>query len=418
MNQEKALDILKSGENAFITGSAGTGKTYLLNQFIDYLKKEKIPVGITASTGIASTHINGMTIHSWCGIGIKDNLTGKELMRLMMKKHVRDKVKKAKVLIIDEISMLHRKQLDLVNQVLQFFHDNLLPFGGIQVVFCGDFFQLPPVSKNNETSREKFAFMADSWVNANLKICYLTHQYRQKDNELNRILNEIRSDAISPKTIHLLDKACVLTPKEDGTKLFTHNADVDRINQEFLDRIDDEIRVFKAKTTGEKKLIELLKKSVLAKEVIELKLGAKVMFVKNNYEKGYINGTLGTVVGYTDKGLPRVQLLEGKIMTVTPELWSIDDERGVELATFNQIPLRLAWAITIHKSQGMTLDEAEIDLRRTFEAGQGYVALSRLKQFDSLTLLGYNATALKVDRLALKADKRFRELSEEVEKEW
>lgn len=417
MTQEKALEILKSGENAFITGSAGTGKTFLLNQFIDYLKKEKIPVGITASTGIAATHINGMTIHSWCGIGIKDSLTGKDLMRLMTKKHVRSKVKKAKVLIIDEISMLHRKQLDLVNRVLQFFHDNLLPFGGIQVVFCGDFFQLPPVSKNNESSREKFAFMADSWVQANLKICYLTHQYRQKDNDLNRILNEIRNDAISSKSIHLLDEVCVLKPKENGTKLFTHNADVDRINQEFLSQIEDDVRIFKAKTTGEKKLIELLKKSVLAKEEIELKIGAKVMFVKNNYEKGYINGTLGTVTGYTDKGLPRVKLLEGKTMTVTPELWSIDDERGVELATFNQIPLRLAWAITIHKSQGMTLDEAEIDLRRTFEPGQGYVALSRLKQFDSLSLLGYNATALQVDRLALKADKRFRELSEEVEKE-
>ena len=420
MTQELALSILKSGKNVFLTGSAGTGKTYVLNQYITYLKERKVPVAVTASTGIASTHINGMTIHAWAGIGIKDSLTQAQLRTLKIKKYLEKKLEKVEVLIIDEISMLHQRQLALVDQVLKYFKMNQLPFGGIQIVFCGDFFQLPPIGNDNETSKNKFCFMAPQWVNAAPHICYLTQQYRQTNDELNVILNEIRSGRISELRYSKLQESIgqKIKSKVEPTKLFTHNYDVDNINDSELKKIKNKSKFFSAETKGNEKLIEGLKKSVLALEIMELKLGAKVMFVRNIPEKGVVNGSLGEIVDFDEEeNYPLVRLTDDRMVIASPEDWKIQDETGKVLAQFNQIPLRLAWAITIHKSQGMTLDAAEINLSNTFEKGQGYVALSRLKKLENLKLLGINQMALQVDSLAFKADRRFQELSAKAEQE-
>lgn len=418
MKQEKALAILKSGKNVFLTGSAGAGKTYVLNQYISYLRARKVAVAVTASTGIAATHMNGMTIHSWSGIGIKERLSQGALVAMKGKKYLEKNLKNVKVLIIDEISMLHRNQLDMVNTVLRFFKENNEAFGGIQVVFSGDFFQLPPIGNNNETAREKFAFMSEAWLQADLTICYLTEQFRQENNSLNKILNEIRSRTLTKSSYQQLLEAKTNELKENDnrTQLFTHNIDVDSINAKQLSSLDGRERTFRAKAKGNKKLVETLKKSVLTSELLPLKINAKVMFVKNNVEKGYVNGTLGTVTGFNGEGLPKVKLKNGKLITVEKETWSIQDDGNRVLASLTQIPLRLAWAITVHKSQGMTLEEASIDLSKTFESGQGYVALSRLKSLDSLQLQGINNTALAVDTLAYKADLRFKELSQEADK--
>lgn len=415
MNQSKALAIMKSGRNVFLTGSAGAGKTYVLNQYIQYLKEHKVPVAVTASTGIAATHMNGQTIHSWSGIGIKDEISIRHLSKLKEKKYFRDKMDAVKVLVIDEISMLHRNQLDLVNRVLKFFKGNELAFGGIQVIFSGDFFQLPPIGAEGETSRQKFAFMSDAWLEAEPVICYLTEQHRQSENDLNGILNEIRNGEVSQRSIDLLESRVEFHPDEGETetKLFTHNADVDRINQMYLEQIGSSARVFTAEVKGNEALVEMLTRSVLALEKLELKTGAQVMFIKNNYEVGYVNGTMGRISGFNAKGNPIVRTFDNDLIEAKPETWAIEDENGKALASFTQVPLRLAWAITVHKSQGMTLDRAMIDLGRAFEKGQGYVALSRLRDLQGLKLRGLNQTALEVDELAMKADKRFRELSEE-----
>jgi ATP-dependent exoDNAse (exonuclease V) alpha subunit len=417
MEQSTALALLKSGKNVFLTGSAGTGKTYVLNQYVEYLKERKVPVAVTASTGIAATHMNGQTIHSWSGIGVKDDLTRAQLLSMKDKKYMNDKLLGVKVLIIDEISMLHKTQLDLVNRVLKFFKQNTLPFGGIQVVFSGDFFQLPPVGEPHETNKDKFAFMSQAWLDASLTICYLTEQFRQTDNELNSILNGIRTGEIDKDKAEMLQSRIGLESDSEilPAKLYSHNMDVDRVNREFLNDIEGKEKLFKATTKGNAKLVESLKSSVLAEETLKLKVGAKVMFVRNNYEKGYMNGTVGEVSGYSDKGFPKVKMYNGRKITAEPEKWEIEDEKGKSLASFNQIPLRLAWAITVHKSQGMTLDTAEIDLSKTFERGQGYVALSRLKDLEGLYLKGINRTALEVSPLALKADLRFQELSMDAE---
>lgn len=418
MRQEKALAILKSGKNVFLTGSAGTGKTYVLNQYISYLKERKVPVAITASTGIAATHMNGMTIHSWAGFGIKNRLTRGNLAVMKTKKYLKKHLEEAKILIIDEISMLHKDQLKMVDEVLRFFKGNNEVFGGIQVVFSGDFFQLPPIGQSGEKSRDKYAFMSEAWVNANLHVCYLTAQYRQEgDNVLNKVLNEIRTIKISKDSLQQLKNAMNNKPNvlDTPTRLFTHNTEVDQINLAELQKLKGRTRKFKASTKGNKKLIETLRKSVLAQENLELKVDAKVMFVRNNPENGYVNGTLGKVIDFNEGGFPVVKTFKGNRITVKQETWGVQDDHGKMLASLNQIPLRLAWAITVHKCQGMTLDAATIDLSKTFERGQGYVALSRLKNIENLQLEGFNEMALMVDSLAYKADMRFQQLSKSVD---
>lgn len=416
MDQQTALNIMKAGHSVFLTGSAGAGKTWLLNAFIRDLRKRKVPVAITASTGIAATHMNGMTIHSFCGIGRNTELSSAQLKSLMDRAYLKRGMNKAEVLIIDEVSMLHRKQLDLAERVISLMRNSIEPFGGLQVVFCGDFFQLPPVSTEREESKEKFAFMADSWRRLNPKVCYLDQQFRQKDDDgLNQILNEIRQGNVSreSKQILLQSRADL---GDEPMRLYSHNWDVDHFNQQRLEALPGKTTRFKAEGKGNEKLLEVMKKSILAHEEIELKPGARVVMLKNSFDKGYVNGSMGTVIHFDkEEGWPVVRLDRGPVITVEPEEWSMENEKGGKLATYMQLPLRLAWAITVHKSQGMTLDAAELDLGKCFEPGQGYVALSRLRSLEGLHLKAFNGRALEIDPLALEADQYFREQSSQAE---
>ncbi|KRG32042.1 MULTISPECIES: AAA family ATPase [unclassified Psychrobacter] len=469
MRQSSALDILKTGQNVFLTGSAGSGKTYTLNQYIDYLRARRVPVAVTASTGIAATHMNGTTIHSWSGIGIKDELSDRDLTTLSRKQFLADRLKDTAVLVIDEISMLHAKQLNLVSQVLKHVRKNDKAFGGIQVVVAGDFFQLPPIGSKGETNREKFAFMSEAWLDAKFHICYLSEQHRQVSEaangglDLDDILNQIRRQEVTFESIAALEATFDQNVDIKRTRLYTHNLNVNSINDKELAALDGEMMRFEATSTGDSKLVETLKKTVRTQDDLVLKVGAKVMFIKNNTELGVSNGTMGELIGFaavkiddskdssndlieddddsaeseTDKNvkgkskkaikekpkakkpttqkMPVVRLNSGREVIAEPEEWIIEDETGDVLASYEQVPLCLAWAITIHKSQGMTLDAAEIDLSRTFELGQGYVALSRLKSLAGLQLLGMNDMSLQLDPLARGADKRFLVLSDEAD---
>jgi hypothetical protein len=417
VNQETALAILKTGQNVYLTGSAGTGKTYLINQYIEYLRVREVPLAITASTGIAATHIGGQTIHSWSGIGIREEITPKDLDQIAKNRQTVTRIKAVHVLIIDEISMLSGKVLTGISDILKHFRKSKAPFGGVQVILSGDFFQLPPVSRTPMTNREKFAFMAPVWVEAKLKICYLKQQFRQGQDTLSFILSEIRSQDVSDDSLEKLREKLEDTQTiPDALRLYTHNADVDAMNAKRLEENPNPIQVFYAETKGKSKILEGLKQSVLAAPALELKEDARVMFVKNNPEKGYFNGSTGTVMGFDrEEGYPIVNMDSGRTVVAKPEEWTVSDEKETILASYKQIPLRLAWAITVHKSQGMTLDNAEMDLSKTFEAGQGYVALSRLKSWEGLVLGGINRISMELDPLAVKADNRFQELSEESE---
>ncbi len=407
MTQREALDILKLGYNVYLTGSAGSGKTFLLNEYIKFLKSKGVEAGITASTGIAATHINGITIHSWSGLGIKDSLSEKDLKDISKKCYLRKRFEKTKVLIIDEISMLQPVLLDLTDRICKLFKSNLKPFGGLQVIFCGDFFQLPPISSAS------FANKSQIWNNMNLRVCYLTEQYRHSDDSLVKILNDIRSNSAGEHSLKLLRKRYQaniqgnLTP----TKLYTHNIDIDLINNRELEKLQGETMLYNMISRGNPKLREFLKKSCLAPKRLALKIGAAIMFVKNNFESGYVNGTLGKIIAFDYGNMPIVETFNGKKIMVAPESWKIEDGGEIK-AEITQIPLRLAWAITIHKSQGMTLDAAEIDLSKSFVEGMGYVAFSRIRSLEGLRLMGLNQLALKVNDEILELDKELIKNSE------
>ncbi|MFA6993773.1 MAG: helix-turn-helix domain-containing protein [Patescibacteria group bacterium] len=418
MKQEQALDILKMGHNAYLTGPAGSGKTFLLNQYIDYLKKQGVAVGVTASTGIAATHLGGLTIHSWAGFGIKDSLSDAEIRQLGKKRYLGERLKTTSVLIIDEVSMLHAWQLDLVDRICRVFREKLdLPFGGLQVILCGDFFQLPPVSQGG--ARASFVNHSDIWPAMDLKICYLHEQHRHRDDRLTQILNEIRGNQVAPETLAHL-KARFLPPVEGAdevTKLYTHNFDVDAINDRKLQSLPGKTYRYQMRGAGNKKLAETLKKNCLAPETLLLKPGAVVMFVKNNFDVGYVNGTLGRVVDFDENNFPIVETLAGNRIAAAPQSWLIEED-GDRVAEIVQIPLRLAWAITVHKSQGMSLDAAEIDLGKSFERGMGYVALSRVRTLAGIRLRGLNEMALLVNEEILEWDQELRTLSDQATAEF
>lgn len=410
MTQQEALDILKLGHNVYLTGSAGSGKTYLLNQYIDYLKKNKIEVAVTASTGIAATHMNGITIHSWSGLGIRDVLTEDTMLELEDRKYLWDRIKRTKVLIIDEVSMLHHFRLDLVDKLVRRFKRDDRPFGGMQVVLCGDFFQLPPVSRQGEREAH-FIYHADAWKTLDPTICYLHEQHRQTDESHVAILNEIRCNDVSESTYENLQSRFNKEPDNgaEPTCLYTHNIDVDTINTKALGGIDGESRVFEMTSHGRPPLVEILKKSCLAPEKLHLKIGARVMFVKNNFESKYVNGTLGKVIDF-EMDAPIVLTTRGDRIRATPVSWGIEEEGKVK-AEISQVPLRLAWAITVHKSQGMSLDAVEVDLSKSFERGMGYVALSRVRTLGGLKLLGINNMALQVHEEVFEFDRSLQEFS-------
>ena len=404
MNQLEALNILKLGYNVFLTGAAGSGKTFVLNQFIEHLKQHRIGVGVTASTGIAATHLHGMTIHSWAGIGIYDTMSQQQLDNLAEKPQLVKRFGDTKVLIIDEVSMLHGARLDLIDAVARTLKDATKPFGGLQVVLCGDLFQLPPVTRGGEVD---WVFRSQAWNNMDLKVCYLSEQHRQDDTELLDVLNAMRAGYVEDHHYESLQQRFTSSSKPGVTKLHTHNSNVDEVNQKSIDGIQAPAKHFTMTSTGSKQLVEGLTASCLAPNELELKVDAEIMFVANNPQEKYANGTRGKVVDFDDDDTPVIATTDGRTITPSSFTWNIMDGDSIR-ASITQLPLRLAWAITVHKSQGMTLDEAEIDLSRAFEPGMGYVAISRVRSLRGLHVRGANTQALAVSPVILEYDAQLR----------
>ena len=410
MTQSEALNILKMGHNVFLTGAAGSGKTYVLNEYINYLKNKGVSMGITASTGIAATHMGGVTIHSWSGLGIRDTLSPSDLDDLEERQYLWNRFKEAEVLIIDEVSMLHHFRLDLVEQIVRSFKRNNLPFGGMQIILCGDFFQLPPVSRAGEAPA-RFSYHSQIWNSIDLKVCYLEEQHRQSDMSYLQILNAIRDGEVNEEIFERLQSRFNKNAESTiaPTRLYSHNVNVDAENNRELEKLDGDTFEYLMTSRGAPGHIETLKKGCLAPEKLLLKKNARVMFVKNSFEGGFANGTLGVVMDCSPHSIT-VKTAKGKIVEAARASWKIE-ENGKIKAEITQYPLRLAWAITVHKSQGMSLDSAEIDLSRSFEKGMGYVALSRLRTLDGLKLIGINNMALQIDEEVAEFDRGFRQMS-------
>lgn len=414
MTQEEALAILESGNPVLLTGAAGAGKTYVLNKFIRRAKKQGKSVAITATTGLAATHLNGTTIHAWSGIGVHSEFD--KHMANKLGKTRQELIKKADILVIDEISMLHDYRLDMVDQILRHVRENNEPFGGAQVILCGDFFQLPPVNRSGDR-QGSFVTSSQVWLQNVFTVCYLKTQFRQRDDELyTEILNGIRAGVMTRSQLNALqDRANGIDdPFTPRTRLLTVNVDVDHVNHQQLDELDGDVHEYHMETHGAKQYVEQLQRSCLAPEVLRLKLGAQVMCIKNAADRKYVNGSLGKVVGFeamTD--YPVVELTNGREVVIRMDNWDLTDG-DKKRATIMQLPLRLAWAITVHKSQGMTLDAARIDLSRAFVEGMGYVALSRVRSLEYLILDGLNGMALRVSPLARQIDQELRQKSDDA----
>ncbi|OZG61082.1 ATP-dependent endonuclease [Bifidobacterium myosotis] len=435
MRQTEALTILNAGANVFLTGAPGAGKTYTLNEFIRQARAGGAEVAVTASTGIAATHIDGQTIHSWSGVGVATSLTA-NLLKLIRSRR-RRKIQAADILVIDEVSMLHAWLFDMVDQVCRMVRHDPRPFGGIQVVLSGDFFQLPPVSvsgRNNDViaptpefvaARERYAkagrnpegFVTESlvWDELDPAVCYLTEQHRQDTGDLLTVLTDIRAGAVTQHDRDVLVTRLGRMPGPDqvAVHLFPVNRQADGLNDLRLSQISLEEHTFHAEAAGPVNLVDRLKKNMLAPERLVLKTGAAVMALRNDADRQFVNGSLGTVRGFapeTKGGWPIVEFENGNIVTMKPATWEMMDGDTV-LASVSQVPLRCAWAITIHKSQGMTLDRAVMDLRRTFAPGMGYVALSRVESLDGLYLAGGNERMFLVSPDAVMLDGDLREAS-------
>lgn len=409
MNQQLALEILLSGESALVTGAAGSGKTYLLNQFIRLAKAEGKFVSVTATTGLAATHLGGTTVHSWSGIGIQDFLS--DNFAEHMSKGRREIIENTDVLIIDEISMLHDYRLDMVDDVCRVVRKEPdLPFGGIQVVMSGDFFQLPPVNRRDSGREGGFVTSSRAWAELDPTILYLSEQHRQDDEVLLDILDSIRAGDVRRHHAEKLLERVDIVPSDPSslTELHTTNVDVDRINEEKLAKLPGDTIIYQAVHTGSANYVENLARSVLAPQNLELKEGALVMAVRNDQSKRYANGSIGQVVDFEPMtNYPVVLFHNGREVTMAPDTWELRDG-DKKRASISQIPLRLAYAITVHKSQGMTLDAARIDLRKAFVEGMGYVALSRVRGIDTLYLHGINRLALSVSEQAMAIDEKLR----------
>lgn len=415
LSQATALDVLRCGVNAFLTGEPGSGKTFTTRQYLRWLRERRVPYAVTASTGIAATHLGGLTVHAWCGVGVRRVVDEALLERIREIPPVLRRVTDAKVLVIDEVSMLSAETLDAVDQCCRGLRDDPRPFGGLQVVFVGDFFQLPPVRRDDDDlalppdAVDDFAFRAAAWREAKPVVCYLGEQHRQEDPRHLAMLDAIRRRAVTDETRAVIAGRCGVDARPGAVRLYSHNADVDRINADALAQLPGETRAFAMSTKGAKGVVQALVRGCTSPESLELKRGAKVVFTRNDPQGRWVNGTLGVVAGYdVETGFPLVRDARGETLLAEPASWSYEED-GKVVAEIQQVPLRLAWALTVHKSQGMSLDAAHIDLSRAFAWGQGYVALSRVRTLEGMTLEGFNARALEVHPGVVAQDARFRD---------
>lgn len=409
MTQPEAIEKMLSGANVFLTGEPGAGKTYTLNQFIEQARNAGKRVAVTASTGIAASHIDGVTIHSWSGLGIKDSIRDDEIERMAFNDDFMQRYNVCDILIIDEVSMLHGSRLNMVDRVARWLRNKNAPFGGLQVIFVGDLFQLPPVSRGSDPI--DWVHLSKAWKDAAPEACYLTEQHRQgADSELLNILRELRRDGrLSFQSLATLRDRIVPLPDDDSvTRLFTHNINVDQLNLGMLAKIDAPVQSFYMSSTGDQYKADQIKRNLLCPEKLELKVGAEVMFCANNFDDGYVNGTRGKVVRFSNAGNPIVEITDGIEVAVQQYTWRVFNDYGRELASVTQYPLRLAWAVTVHKSQGLSLDAAIIDLTKAFTPGMGYVALSRVRSLEGLYLVGMNDQALELDEEITKYDKELK----------
>lgn len=391
--QAEALEAGLRGENLFITGPGGTGKSFLVQHLIQALRDAGKMVAVTSSTGVSAVQIGGLTIHTTLGLGIAARRS--EAVKRMgadTLQRAQDRLGHIDVLVVDEVSMLLGDYIEMMNWWLNLVKDksemSQEPFGGMQVIFVGDFLQLPPVITENELRHveHKYAFQAPAWQAGHIRPIYLTECFRQGDAEFFKHLNRIRRGVVNDETQEYFEPCVKRRLEVEPTKLVATNAVAEDINYTRLMKLEGPSFTSEAKFSGNEKWYDMLRKNCIAQDTVEIRRGAPVIFLKNNKEMGYFNGQRGTVMGWHGTDCVEVVTSGGRTIQVEREAWELKNADNRLLAKLTQIPLKLAWAITVHKSQGMTLDPVSVDLSGTFERGQGYVALSRARSLEGLSL--------------------------------
>ncbi|KAM5148152.1 ATP-dependent DNA helicase PIF1 [Mantella aurantiaca] len=399
--QSLVLSTVLSGKNVFFTGSAGTGKSYLLKRIIGALPPKSTYA--TASTGVAACHIGGTTLHAFAGIG-SGKAPLEQCIELAKRPGVRQHWISCRHLIIDEISMVEGELFDKLEAVARAVRGRDEPFGGIQLIVCGDFLQLPPVTQ--ASSQTKFSFQAKSWRRCIHLTMELTQVRRQTDKTFINLLQAVRLGRCTEEVTHQLLMTSAHKIERDGilaTRLCTHKDDVDLTNNRRLQQLPGESQTYEA-LDSDPMLVKTLDAQCPVGQRLQLKNGAQVMLAKNlDVARGLVNGARGVVIGFegAGKALPKVRFLCGVTEVMKMERWVIKANGGVYL-TRQQLPLKLAWAISIHKSQGMTLDCVEISLSRVFESGQAYVALSRARSLQGLRVMDFDAKAVSANPYVLQ----------------
>lgn len=395
--QEHALDILRSGENVFLTGGAGSGKSYLIRHFMNELDPKQTP--ILASTGAAAVLLGGRTFHSFFGLGIMEGGVDATYERCCKDHRLLNRLKKVEGVIIDEISMIPGAALMIAEALSQKARDSKLPWGGMRVISVGDFAQLPPVTRSGPRD---WAFLNETWPRSGFQICQLSHNQRVQDNHFLDVLADVRYGKVTSRVFDFLSEKVRPHDEEDtGTRLFGRRDMSENFNQKKLGEINETEVTIDSIYLGAEKFIETLMKMAPVPQKLTLKIGCRVIFLQNDPQKRWINGTRGTV---TKIELDKITVRKdhGREVNVDKTTFSLQDAEGNVTATVIQFPLTLAYATTIHKSQGATLDEVWCDLRSLWEPGQAYVALSRLRSAEGLKLVGWNPRSIIVDPKVLE----------------
>ena len=399
--------------NHFITGAGGTGKSHTVQQIYNiwstHLKPQEF--AICATTGCAAVLLNckAKTFHSWSGIGHGNKTATELLMHIQTKKYLYWRWKRVKYLLIDEVSMMSPIMFTKLNYVAKAIRNNPHPFGGIKLVLVGDFCQLPPVERTNDKDAPLFLFQTDAWKECNMKIHNLTKIYRQTDQTFQTILNQARIGRISESSISTL-QTCVGKAFDHSfqpTFLFPHNADVNRINtKRFNEHSKDKpIHTYEVETQFSEQGYKIkdkipdyvtgeMDRMYPYESTLRLCEGAQVMLLVNhNVEQGLVNGSQGIVTGFSAGGFPFVRFLNDITLHIEPHQWEHEKYNGLFRC---QIPLRLAYATSIHKCQGATLDCVSLDIgKKIFEYGQAYVGLSRVKSLEGLCLSAFDPSRIK-----------------------
>lgn len=402
--QKKALKILNSEENVFLTGAAGTGKSFLIGKFLEDKDMEDFP--IVASTGAAAIIVGGRTFHSFFGLGIMEGGYEETILRALRNRKLKKRLKKVEGIVIDEISMLSGETIRAAEEVSRIIRDCDEPWGGMRVIAVGDFAQLPPIALYGQ--KRDWAFMDPTWERSCFVPIMLKTPIRTLEKEFIEILNYIRNGIVNEKVSDFLNSKLIKSKTDvEITKLFPHRRTVENTNLEKLARLPGKVKVFETKYEAKSEIyLKAIKKNAPIPERIQLKEGAFVMIRRNDFDGKYVNGSLGYIKKMGEDYL-KIMLDSGAIVKVEETDFTLLDADGKSVAQAFNFPVTLAYAATIHKAQGMTIDRAIIDLRELWEPGHAYVALSRLSSSDGINLIGWNARSIKTSELVCDFYKSF-----------